>query len=131
MILIYKFTYLLIPVREQSSNACFCHMIIALTCLTPDQSKPCPNLPGAHVARAQAIRAPCRVRVCVWGRGGQPPGPSHLKFEPPRVRGPAAAPRAIPSRSGDAKALLGLESSASGAPDEVRRSCSRAWACGP
>jgi hypothetical protein len=111
---------------------------IALKCQTPEQSKPGPNLPGAHVARARAIRAPCRARVCVkrsrgasgvvaWlggGRGGQPPGPSPRKFEPPRVPAPASPPRAILSRSGDAMALLGLGSSARGAPDEVHRSCS-------
>jgi hypothetical protein len=37
---------------------------------------------------------------------------------------PASPPRAILSRSGDAMALLGLGSSARGAPDEVHRSCS-------
>ncbi len=121
------------------------HPLVALKCQTPEQSKPGPNLPGAHVARARAIRAPCRARVCVkrsrgasggvaglgGGRGGQPPGPSLLKFEPPKVPAPASPPRAILSRSGDAVALLGLGSSARGAPDEVHRSCSPAWACGP
>ncbi len=57
------------------------------------------NLSGASGARARAIRAPYHVRVCVkrsrgasggvaclgGGRGGQPPGPSHRKFEPPKV----------------------------------------------
>jgi hypothetical protein len=120
-------------------------LALALKCLTPDQSKPGPNLPGAHVARALAIRAPCRARVCVrrsrgasggvaglrLGRGGQPPGPSHRKFEPPKVPAPASPPRAILSRSGDAMALIGLGSSATRATDEVHRSCSPAWACGP
>ena len=119
--------------------------IIALTCQSPDQSKPVRNLTGAPGGRARAPGAPCRVRLCVRkspgasgrdagfraGCDGQPPGPSPLKFRTPRVPAPASPPRAILSRSGDAMALLGLGSSARGAPDEVHRSCSPAWACGP